>query len=187
MAAAVLGLAGCASGGGGAVEVAVAEDARFFVVDSSGQSGPLVDLDAALEMATFEVALPASLPDGFELRTVQVTQADPRFDALAPAAQARANPVLLSFDGGARGGFAVFEREAGGNPTRAGDAGVVTVEIEGAIAAQLMEFPAGGDQSAWFLMWRACGIDFDLTAPGPDVIPQDEVLALARSFIEACE
>lgn len=69
-----------------------------------------------------------------------------------------------------------------------GDEGVVAIDLPGAAGALLLELPMEGGraQSGTIVVWQSCAIDFELTAPGPDVTPRDDVLALARAFIEGC-
>jgi len=78
---------------------------------------------------------------------------------------------------------------AGGSPTAIGDAGAIALDLPGAEGAQLLDLPLDGRraQSGTSVVWRACGVDFALTAPGADVMPREEVLDLARAFIEGCE
>jgi hypothetical protein len=181
-------LAACSTGGDGG-GVPVAEDARFFVARPDRSTQDLDGLDAWLEAVPFDVVLPASVPEGARLFAAQLTLPDPRFGDSPPP---RMTEVMLSFSGlggDADGGFAVFQAGPGANPVTMVDEGVVAVDLPGATAAQLVELPLDGQRapSATLVVWRACGVDFSLTAPGADVMPRDEVLDLVRAFIEGCE
>jgi hypothetical protein len=172
---------GCSMGGGDGVPVA--EDAVFTVTGPGPSAEHVASLDGLLAMLPYEPALPTSLPADVQLLAAQVNLPDPRIDE---AARPFNTHLTLSFGPGDGSGFTMAEQGAGVNPVRVVDAGVVPVEIPGAIAAQLLDLRRAGRSftSVWF---RACGLDMQLTTVGPDVLPREEVLGgLARSFIEGC-
>jgi len=72
------------SAGGDTGGLPVALDAAFMVVEPDGSRRAVDDLEALLELAPFEVVLPASLPDDVELQSAQLTLPDPRFESMAP-------------------------------------------------------------------------------------------------------